>query len=147
MSFETVRETVVTEFLDNWNTTTTPVKFDNLDAYIKGTGAVESIVDGGLTEFVHFYIRENEVEQADIGATNPRIRRRGRIIAQLFIQEGNGTDRLRQLADLFSPIFQRKQFPGIQFRSAKLVDVGPEGNEGFYQMNVIIDYYRDNIGF
>ncbi len=133
--------------MNNWNTTTTPVKFDNLGAYIKGTGAVESVVDGELTEFIHFYIRETTSEQADIGATNPRIRRRGRIIAQLFIEEGIGTDRLRQLADLFSPIFQRKQFPGIQFRSATLVDVGPEGNEGFYQMNVVIDYYRDNVGF
>lgn len=136
----------MTEFLGNWDSTTTPVKTENHSSYIKGTTAVASVVDGGLTEFIHLYIRENESEQADIGATNPRIRRRGNLMAQLFVEAGTGTDRLRKLADIFTPIFQRKQLPGIQFRTATLLDIGEEGNEGFYQMNVIIDYYRDTIG-
>lgn len=146
MSFETFRETVITEFLNNWDTSTTPVLLENQAAYIKGTGSIDAVVDNGLTEFVHFFIRENDSIQADLGLT-PRVRFLGRVIIQLFVVAGTGEDRIRKLADIAVVILQRKQLVGIQFRTSKLINIGEAGgaNEGYYQMNLEVPYQRDLI--
>ncbi len=145
MSFSSFYQTIIQRFLDNWDTDTTPVKFENEDTYVKGSTGFKDPAVEGITEFVHFFIRDDAAEQADIGLT-PRIRRTGNIIIQIFVKDDTREARVRAIADLITPIFQRFQSGGIQFRIGKIITIGENtDNESYYQINYEVPYFRDEI--
>lgn len=141
MTFKSERQAVTDKFMEAWNADDTPVKMDNVNGLMKnGDSKIKS--DSGLDEFCHLRILPNSANRADINAIK-RIRYTGNIVVNVFVKAGSGTDRARELADKVAVIFGDTGFDNIVTRSASFTNQGQTPDSSFYQITVMIPYYRD----
>lgn len=97
----------------------------------------------GLTEWVKLTTRSNESFQASMGADVNVYRYEGTLIVQLFGELNKGSGRLAELTDRVCDLFRSKRIGNITFRVPQVIDVGTQ--DGWYQINVICDFYRDEL--
>lgn len=93
--------------------------------------------------WIRFRIRPADAGQADM-ASSPRFRHDGAVIVQVFVREHTGDGRAKELADKAAAIFRRTTIGSSVFRTPRANDIGPDGR-GWYQINVIAPYYRDEV--
>lgn len=125
--FVTEQSDIVSAFETAWNFTR--IAHDN-----------EQFDPQSLTEYVR--ITDNKVggRQASLG-DNPLYRYRGIVTVQVFVKPNIGTARSMALCDNVTPIFRSARIGQIQFQVPYPVVVG--NRDGWYQVNVICPYYRD----
>jgi len=112
---------------------TTPVAYDNHE-FVKPT-------DG--SSWVRFTILEGDSDLAGIGASTRLFRNTGVIVCQVFIQAGKGSKPALDIIDVLTTLWSGASFNGITCRAASVARVGTD--EGWYQVNLSIPYYWDNI--
>ena len=135
--YETERADIEQRVLTVVSSATTPVKFDNVQHLVKGTGTVETV--NGLSEFIRVNILNNDSETVEIGGT--RTRHNGEILFSIFVTSGTGTDRARKLADDLYDGFKNRAIGTVQTQTPRVTRVGD--SEGFYSLQVSVPFYRD----
>lgn len=143
MSLSSERASIEALFFANWNTNTTPVRVDNIAGLIKGNQRI--MEEDSLTEWCWLSIIPGPADVADMGSSTPRVRYTGMIYVNIFVKEGTGTDRARQIADLAADVFQLQHFDGIRTHVANVVNTGQAKTNGLYQITVKFPYVRDEI--
>lgn len=128
MIFDTVQQSIENRFETDWGTTS-ELTFDNLE-FKPPTN----------DNWVRLSIRFNPTSQATLG-DNPVWRTEGVAIAQVFVPDGEGLKPARVLGNSVASILQGKQFDGITFRGAEMVDVGR--SESWWQVNVVVPFKVD----
>lgn len=133
MSFETIAETIETEFYNNWDRTAIPILFDNKkEPTPSGTSAAS------LNEFVKLSVITASSDQAEL-QINPGKRVTGFVQISHFIQADKGSRRSWRALDTAKLIFEMKTINGITFRSASPTVVGED--EGFHQILIRIPFF------
>lgn len=121
-------------FKDIWGTTT-PIAWPDADF---------TIPEG--KNWVRFTCQENDGRQVSMGSPgNNRFRQYGLIILQIFQPQGQGSVAARTLASNASSAFRGAQTTnGVHFENVYSRAVGNDG-AGFYQINVFISFYYDEL--
>lgn len=135
MSFEAERKLVESHFKLSWQGSA-PVKYENVE-FKEPTNQT----------WVALFINPGMGFQASLNPS-PTHRIPGVIIVQVFTPKDTGTAQARKLADTAADIFRRLVLTDpaagkLVCRTPTLRPVGVE--QGWYQMNVVIPYYRDVI--
>lgn len=136
----TLRQAVETQFLSGWDTVTTPVKLDNSQGLLKGTGRIHD--ESNLTEWCHLSIFPSSANQVDMNALK-MVRSTGTIFVNVFVKSGEGTDRAWVLADKVASLLQLNKFDAVLTRAAVADNMGQTPDNSFYQVTVKIPYQRD----
>lgn len=136
MSHETDRQYIEEQFNNNWNSTTTPIAFDNVTGLLQGSTVINSA--DGLDEWCRITILPAGAIQTSPGPVKT-VRRDGVIMVNIFTAENIGSNRARELADLVVSVFQFNRFNGIQCRATQVSRDGQNG--GFYQFTVTTPYF------
>lgn len=124
--------------MDNHDSWTVPVQFENVLTLKRGTEAVKDINE--LEKFIRLTITPVSSEQRDVGGNADRFE--GLITVQVLIKAGLGSNLGRKIADEIYYAFNRANIDGLQCRST-YIDVFPNTQDGWYQINVNTPYYRD----
>lgn len=140
MSLTKERVDIETKFFSEWDSTTTPVKLDNVADLKKGNSFVTD--ETKLPEWCHLSIIHNDAVRGDINSIR-MVRYTGTIYVNVFVQAGTGTNRALELADKVIVLLQNTDIEGIITRSARLVNVGQTPSGSFYQITVRVPYQRD----
>ena len=69
----------------------------------------------------------------------------GQIEFQCFVQFGKGIDDAAALAEEVAGALRGQTFTGGHFRNIRLVEVGLDENERWYQDNVLVEFYQDEV--
>jgi len=142
MSFTNERLAIEKQFLSNWDSTTTPVKLDNVVGLVKGNTKVADQTK--ISEWCHLSIKPASADIADMN-DNHRVRYVGTIFVNVFVKLGSGTDRARILADAVTELLQLTEFDGVSTRTSSLTNGGQTPDDAWYQITVSVPYYRDQI--
>lgn len=129
MGWETEIEYIESRFTTNWGVTT-PIRYGNDPRPAPTTG-----------EWVSLHVIPIDATRSTLGIRNHRYN--GIININIFVAKGTGTNRCRALADTASAIFRDIEFNNIVCRSPNITVVGD--NDGFYQINVSVPYWKDEI--
>ena len=100
-------------------------------------------------EWVRFTIKAGNAEVLEIGDPKRYTRTIGVVIIQVFVRPDTGDGRARELCDTIEGIFRNAEASitdgSIRFREPTSTEVGLAENEAYYQMNVTVPYYRDEV--
>ena len=137
-TFSEERAAIENHFNTQFNSNTTPVKYDNVDFLLRGNARIsnESTLD---EPWVRLNIQNDLSANAVIG--NKRVRNNGAVIITVFARENKGTQTARTVVDNCVDIFNNTTVQGISF-SATSVNTLPATN-GWYQFVLTTDYYWD----
>lgn len=124
-------------FKTQWSSLT-PVQWENTDLRPPRNA------QGEPDPYVVFTIQNGPSEQIEFGKPTNNYRHNGMVIVQVLVPEDKGTDVVLGLADAVAGIYRSKQFtaPNIVLKSPQVGRVGR--NSGYYQLNVVIQYHRDD---
>lgn len=86
-------------------------------------------------------VRSTGARVASIGGPVQRHRHDGDIILEVWVPEGIGTGKAKELADLGCGIIRGKEEGGITVWSARAIPLGVR--DGWYRINVIGSFSRD----
>lgn len=136
MSHETDRQHIEEQFNTNWNSTATPIAFDNVTGLLQGATILGS--SNGLDEWCRITVIPAGTIQTSPGPVKT-VRRDGVIMVNVYTAENIGSNRARELADIVVGIFQFARFDGIQCRASSVSRDGQNG--GFYQMTITTPYF------
>lgn len=131
MSYTTAQSAVIAHFNTQWAATTDVawpnIKYDPLPG----------------TEFVRFQYDELTDERITVASDLTDYRVFGLVIIQVFTELESGAKRSAELVEMIKTIFRSLLIPSdrIVFGDMTVVKVGQ--NDGFYQENVEISFYRN----
>lgn len=145
MSINTIKETIITEFFNNWTGTdkNTHVRYSNLIFQPPEDEAWASID-----------VRWMPTRKKTI-SSNDCVRRKGLIVIDLYAPVDSGTDELGTLGDEAIGIFENNKLTvtadaigtGIQCFSADIRHIGVPNIQGtdpqWYKFSIRIKFYRD----
>jgi len=94
--------------------------------------------------WMRFTIKEGEAQRVSIGSSTNDYRHPGIITLQLFDALGGGDGPLTRLADQAAGYFQSWAGANVVCQTATVNTIGDDG-EGWYQINVTIPYYWDDL--
>lgn len=140
MSFNDERSTIEKAFMAGWDSSATPVKFDNVAGLTQGNTNLKD--ETKLNEWCWLSIDTTDAQRADINAKF-LVRYTGAILVNIFVKAGTGTDRARELAYNVATLLQEKQIDDVNTRAAMFVNIGARADSSFYQVSVRIPFYRD----
>lgn len=118
-------------FKNQW-AAATPIAYENV-AFVPPSNAA----------WVRLSVLQASSQQQTLGASNALHRTVGVIIVSIFTPKNAGGKAAATLADNAAAIFRNKQFSGITCRSPYKQTLGQSGD--YHQVNVSVDYYRDDI--
>lgn len=127
--FFTEAATIEGYFIDNWDHTEIAhdnVTFDPVATVVKEYVRFSDLYAGG--------------RQASLG-NNPLFRYRGMVAIQIFVKPNTGSARYLELVDFVTAIFRARRITDVNFEVPYPVKIG--NREGWYQVNVLCPYYRD----
>ena len=128
------KDVLLREFISVYGTTT-PVAYENNEAFIKPTDA----------PWVRFLIQENTSDQKSIGAIGGRkYRRPGLISYQVFIPNNTGTYEGNLLCEKINDIFEGNRFGEITCWTGSWIEVGINSQD-LYQFNGSIQFEHDQL--
>ncbi len=131
MTPRTFRTSVQANFNTYWAgaglTPAVPVVWDNIDYNRDGT------------EFVHFGVAHGAGTIASLG--NKQYRRNGTIVANIYVPEGKGQERVDEISEALLGWFETFAVAGVRLRDAGLIDIGAVG--GWWQANVSAGFEYD----
>lgn len=133
MSFDAERKIIEGQFNSGWQSSA-PVKYENVE-----------FSEPVNQPWAALFINPGEGFQASLNP-NPTHRIPGVIVVQIFTPKDKGTAQAKKLADKAAGIFRRQVFtdPTAGKIVCKTPTLRPAGEvQGWYQLNVIIPYYRD----
>ena len=136
-SFSQERETIEGYIQNNFDSFDCPIKFDNVDFFLKGGQAVED--SSTLETWARFSIQNDDSQNTVIG--NKRTRIFGAVQASIYVREKQGTSRLRTIADDVYDLLANRTIDGVTFQAPVLTPLPPA--DGWYQHVVTVDYYWD----
>ena len=93
-----------------------------------------------VDEWVRFVDNSSSSRLSALG-DNPLYRYRGMVTVQVFVKPSVGEGRVLALCDNVTTLFRDKRISGIQFGVPQPNKIGTR--DGWYQVNVICPYYRD----
>lgn len=129
MAFDAIRAAIEDHFSTNYSTTV--VAYDNVPFTPPATSHVRLfILDGGGS-------------QVDMGAA-PSYRYTGVVEVQVFVPSDSGSGPAMQLADEVATLFRGRTLGGVVCRTPYATRVGQR--DGWYQVNVTVPFYFDEIG-
>jgi len=86
-------------------------------------------------------VRSTDARVASVGGPSVRFRHAGDIILEVFVPEGVGDGRARELADLGCDIVRAREESGIRVWAPRAIPLGVR--DGWYRINVVAPYERD----
>lgn len=132
MSYETERADIENRFATLWGATC-PVAYSNV--------AFSPPAD---SEWARLTILDNTTDEIGIGQPGAQLHRfQGLIIVSVFSQLNKGEKKARQLADLVFSIFKSADFGSVTTWAPSLTVIGE--SDGYFQVNVTINFKRDEI--
>ena len=138
MSFADERKYIEKQLRDNFDSSIIPIQYENVATLKKGTETIKDITT--VKKFIRLNITSSGAEQVDIGGACDR--HYGIITVGIFVKAGMGSNISRKIADDIYYIFNRQSFNGILTRTSS-IDSFPENEEGWYQVNVNTEFYRN----
>lgn len=106
-----------------------------------GVAHENSLFDStNVNEWVRFIDQNASGNRAALG-NNPLYRYRGIVTIQVFVKPNVGQNRALSLADNVTALFRDQVISGIHFGVPQITKIGIR--DGWYQVNVICPYYRD----
>lgn len=125
---QTERATCESLFATGWGSTT-PIDYENVP-----------FTAPSAAPWVRIVIRPGPaVTGGTTGSTALNVTT-GRVWVQVFVPEGTGTDKARQLADSAASIFGHQRSNGLLFLTPEFTAVGVAN--GYFQYNVSVPYRR-----
>jgi len=115
----------------------TPIQFDNIGKLVKGTSTIKDSTQ--TDEWIRMTILDEDSIHPTVGGQRTRFQ--GQIVFNIFVREGTGSNRARELADELFYGFDGIAFQGIHCASVSINPVPP--TDGWYQLNVSTDFYWD----
>lgn len=132
MSYSSEETDIQTRFSTAWGATT-PVSYPNVDF----TPPVDAA-------WVQFSLLGGAAQQVDLGTT-ATFRNIGVIVVQIFVPTGSGVAVAMGHADSAAAIFRRASFSGVTCRAPAIRRVGVDDSDTWYQVNVEIPFYRNEV--
>lgn len=136
-NFVQERQAIQMRFANLFNTEEIPVQYDNVQFLKQGDRIIQN--ENNLAVWARLSILNLDATQQEVGNTRTRVQ--GTIVLNIFAKENTGVEQLRAIADSAFPIFNGQLFNGIQCRNTAVNQV--PANNGWFQMNLITDYYWD----
>lgn len=130
MNYKQQRAAIETKFSNGWNSTTTPIKFDNAVGLVKGSSTLKD--ESKLQEWCRITIENQGAQFAALG--QGVIRHTGVINVTVFVSLNTGTDRARDLADKVSIALRGNTDDVITYYPTQVVASMQEQNGSFYQV-------------
>ena len=121
---------IETRFNAQWADQSVSVRYEN-DPRKRPTGS-----------WIRLSVRNEKAVEIGFNANKVLYRRPGRIVAQCFVSNKQGTQAARVMADAVIAIFEGQQFSSITCRESELTEVGDDGN-GFWQVNAKVFFDFD----
>ena len=138
MSFVDERKAIEKQLKNNFDSSIVPIQYENVATLKKGT---ETIKDStSVKKFIRLSITSAGATQRDVGGSADR--HSGIITVSILVKAGLGSNVARKIADDIYYIFNRQSFDGILTRTAT-IDSFPDNTDGWYQVNVNAEFYRD----
>lgn len=94
------------------------------------------------SSWIRLSISDGDSNQMELGSNPATIRYAGIIYVQIFTRLDIGDAVALQLADTVKQIFNNWCGVSVRCRAAKIKVIGNDGN-GWYQVNVVVPFYRD----
>ena len=95
-----------------------------------------------IKEFIRFNPVDGDDEQITVGGIQNDWRNYGVLVFEIYTELESGAKRSGQLVTTITNLYRGKQMdPGITFGRMRVIKVGQ--NDGFYQRNVEVDFYRN----
>lgn len=133
MTVNEARQAIFAQFNTAW-AGATPIAWDNLDYKPNGS------------EFVRLTVKHNLGSQESLGGIGGRVYRKlGLIFVQIFTPLGIAADRSDELAQLAINALRDSTTGSLWFRNHRVNDIGRNGEDSYYQLNVVIDFIYDEI--
>lgn len=114
--------------------------FSTVDVVYQNTDFDVTTVD----EFVKFDPIFADSKQVSLAKANQNFRQKGVLSIQIFTAPGQGSKRSADLTDEISTIWRAKNISSIIFSAPDTVIVG-NTQDGFFQTNLLVDFYFDTI--
>ena len=95
----------------------------------------------GLEEWIRVTYQTASADQISLGS-NPRYRYEGVLYVQIFVEPDIGTGRSTELVDMVTALLRSNTINGITFKVPKAFKVGVVN--GWYQVNVVTNFYRES---
>lgn len=132
MSFSAEEADIKTRFSTAWGSTTT-VSYPN-EAFTEPTNEA----------WVRLSVLGGSAQQIDLG-DSATFRNLGVIVIQVFVPTDSGVVEAMGHADTAAAIFRRASFSGITCRAPAVRRVGVDDSGTWYQVNVEIPFYRNEV--
>lgn len=133
MSYEQNRKDIESFFVANFSgVSSDKIAWDNSEFTIP--------LDG--SEWVRVSIQNTNSSYVSFGP-NSRIRRNGILFVQIFGPENSETVTINQIIDNVTDVFETNLLAGVVFQSPNVNELGV--NEGWFQVNVSVPFYFDDI--
>ena len=130
MSYAAALAAIIAHFDTNW-AGTTEIAWPNVQ-----------FSSSGVTEYVRVDINDGVDTQITVGNAANDWRKFGVLIIQVFTELESGAKRSAELVDIVTNLYRGLQLsPSITFGEQDVVTVGQ--NDGFYQVNVEVEFHRD----
>ena len=138
MSFADERKYIEKQLRDNFDSCIIPVQYENVATLKKGTETIKDF--NSVKKFIRLNITSAGAIQRDVGGAADR--HSGIITIGIFVKAGLGSNIARKIADDIYYVYNRQSFNGILCRTSS-IDSFPENTDGWYQVNVNTEFYRD----
>lgn len=130
MPYDSAADAIEARFLANWTAAApalrTPVRFGDSRTWLTRTDATLSTTAAPTgAEWIWLTTQFGAGRQASI-QPDPIVRVQGLIQLSIFTPKGKGRGALTTLADLAVPIFERRQFSGLQVQERQIVGAIPD---------------------
>lgn len=139
MKFTEQRAAIETKFTSGWDSTKTPIKFDNAVGLVKGTSTLKD--ESKLDEWCFIRIENTTADYGQLGMK--MIRHTGLIFVTVFTKLATGTNRARELADKVAEVMRQTSSDVIVYSPAQVVASFQSPDAPFYQMSVEIPFMVD----
>lgn len=137
MTLDTVKDAIITHFLDEWALVTPPpaVTLENED--------FNPEADGG-TEWVRLAIRELDSHQKTLGRiTKRKFERLGSVFVQVFVKQGEGgTQRADEIGEVVRDILEgTDKISDVCFFAGRIISQQPDGH--WHRVVVEVEFSYD----
>lgn len=127
MTIEAANKSIESAFTDEWGTTT-PIIY------------AEVPYSPPTTEHVKIEVLPETATRKNLSQTNVLFRFHGTIVVSIFVSQGTGTKKIRELADKVTEIFLGKQIGSIKIYN---VDMTRDAYDGWLVWKLFFNTKRD----
>lgn len=96
---------------------------------------------GSAPEWIRACAQTADGKRMTLG-NDPLYRYKGICFVQIFVKPDTGAGRALEIADMITPLLRDKKINGVQFFVPVVRKVGE--NNGWYQINVLTDFYMED---